>query len=639
MAQPVAYLYSGAFIPGTLARAEAESQEFTSVQVGFARLAIQGVDTGAANAYVVATSGAQNGIYTDGMIVEFKALNANTTNCTIAVDSGSTVALGGPGGASLAAGAIVANTWYLCRYNSTYSCFTLMAPITLTTTSNTISSAAPTHLVGLTPAGGSSTACAPIDVTFAIDQSIAPTWTGAHTFANMVTFASTVSFASGLMLTGPANTYAAEFTGNSGSGKSFGLEVDAGTNASDIAVLVNNQAGSTAFFEINGAGGIIVGSPTGGSQGVGTVNATGLFVNGVAVSNAVSHNPTATIGLSVVNGSAATFMTSDSAPPLSQAIAPTWTAAHIFTPSSAVTAVTINAAVNAVGMILNGGTNTSNTYLLEVLTGAGSGFSSGLLIEAGTTSGDNAILIENAAATHTYFQIKGDGSGQLGYNGSALGAIVWNTTGLATLNVDATSGYWTFHDATVAAVDRGYVGYGAGILSAAAQADFTVRAQGNLFLAAQGNNAIMELTGTSAPTIKGYGPTAAALVDMTPDSSSATLTTVGLTVNTALGGCKWSKQGNQVMLVIPAWSGTTDTSHAGKVTLTGLPAEIQPATTQVLNDIPVFNVGGTENSTPIQLTGSSGTLTYLSAVGGTAVSGTSTAVGQVAQNTVRYLLN
>lgn len=51
------------------------------------------------------------------------------------------------------------------------------------------------------------------------------------------------------------------------------------------------------------------------------------YVTGIAISSA---NPTATIGLSVVNGSATTFMTSDSAPALSQAIVPTWTGAHIW---------------------------------------------------------------------------------------------------------------------------------------------------------------------------------------------------------------------------------------------------------------------------------------------------------------------
>lgn len=43
-------------------------------------------------------------------------------------------------------------------------------------------------------------------------------------------------------------------------------------------------------------------------------------------------NPTASVGLSAVNGSAATAMRSDAAPALSQSIAPTWTGVHTFTP-------------------------------------------------------------------------------------------------------------------------------------------------------------------------------------------------------------------------------------------------------------------------------------------------------------------
>lgn len=44
-----------------------------------------------------------------------------------------------------------------------------------------------------------------------------------------------------------------------------------------------------------------------------------------------SANPTASVGLSIVNGSASTFMRSDGAPALSVAIAPTWSGVHTFT--------------------------------------------------------------------------------------------------------------------------------------------------------------------------------------------------------------------------------------------------------------------------------------------------------------------
>lgn len=46
-------------------------------------------------------------------------------------------------------------------------------------------------------------------------------------------------------------------------------------------------------------------------------------------------NPTASVGLTAVNGSASTYMRSDASPALSQAIAPTWTGVHTFSPTTA----------------------------------------------------------------------------------------------------------------------------------------------------------------------------------------------------------------------------------------------------------------------------------------------------------------
>jgi hypothetical protein len=54
----------------------------------------------------------------------------------------------------------------------------------------------------------------------------------------------------------------------------------------------------------------------------------------------VGANPTATVGLTAVNGSATTFMRSDAAPALSQAISPTWTGAHTWDGGSSSLTVT-----------------------------------------------------------------------------------------------------------------------------------------------------------------------------------------------------------------------------------------------------------------------------------------------------------
>lgn len=62
----------------------------------------------------------------------------------------------------------------------------------------------------------------------------------------------------------------------------------------------------------------------------------GLDMDAISAELAVSFlaNPSSTIGLTANNGSASTAMRSDATPALSQAIEPTWTAAHRFVPSA-----------------------------------------------------------------------------------------------------------------------------------------------------------------------------------------------------------------------------------------------------------------------------------------------------------------
>lgn len=70
-----------------------------------------------------------------------------------------------------------------------------------------------------------------------------------------------------------------------------------------------------------------------------------------------SANPSASVGLATVNGSASTFMRSDAAPALSQSITPTWTGAHSFT--AAGTAVTITNNITAGAFTGSGASLTS----------------------------------------------------------------------------------------------------------------------------------------------------------------------------------------------------------------------------------------------------------------------------------------
>lgn len=86
-----------------------------------------------------------------------------------------------------------------------------------------------------------------------------------------------------LIIAGAVNNWVQIINGASTSGQSFGLVINAGTTA-DTGFQVNNQSGATALFRVYGDGSVTVALPTGGTKGLGTINATGLFVNGVAVS-------------------------------------------------------------------------------------------------------------------------------------------------------------------------------------------------------------------------------------------------------------------------------------------------------------------------------------------------------------------
>jgi len=69
---------------------------------------------------------------------------------------------------------------------------------------------------------------------------------------------------------------------------------------------------------------------------------TGLTLAAGALSSTITPaNPSSSVGLAAVNGAATTYMRSDAAPALSQAISPTWTGTHIF--NNNVTAPVYNA--------------------------------------------------------------------------------------------------------------------------------------------------------------------------------------------------------------------------------------------------------------------------------------------------------
>lgn len=264
----------------------------------------------------------------------------------------------------------------------------------------------PSATMGLTAINGTAVTAMRSDASPALSQAISPTWTGNHAFSASSGVAVTVNAAAsgtGAIFNGSANSNPIAVNSVTTAGQSFGPVINAGTNSSDYALFIRNGAASSTIAKFFGDGGLTIGAPTGGDQGPGTVNSTGEFVNGVAVSTAVPANPTAVIGLTTVNGSASTFMRSDAAQALSQSISPTMIGNWIYNPSSGISQ-TINSANNSFGEKIVGGSTT--------------GQSLGLLIQAGTNSSDGGLTVRNQAGTGQYFAVYGDG-----------GAVVGNPTG------------------------------------------------------------------------------------------------------------------------------------------------------------------------------------------------------------------
>lgn len=154
------------------------------------------------------------------------------------------------------------------------------------------------------------------------------------------------------------------------------------------------------------------------------------------------------------------------------------------------------------------------------------------------------------------------------------------------------------------------------------------------------NNASTNINMQVAPAaLSGRGPIAAALVDMTPDTGTATLTITGCTASPT-GTLTWARVGKVVTATIPA---ITCTSNATSFTMTGWPSAIQPAAlTQNLYTPFAENAGSTLQAA-ITVTAASGTLTFgtISATGTISTTGwtASGAKGLSTAQTVSFQLN
>lgn len=108
-------------------------------------------------------------------------------------------------------------------------------------------------------------------------------------------------------------------------------------------------------------------------------------------------NPTATIGLTAINGSAATGLRSDGAPALSQAIVPTWTALHTF--SAGLTSngpLTSNGSATLAGFTSSAASRVNAAFVAYSVNGAGY-IAPGIVAPNGATVAGNGTTDDSSA--------------------------------------------------------------------------------------------------------------------------------------------------------------------------------------------------------------------------------------------------
>lgn len=133
----------------------------------------------------------------------------------------------------------------------------------------------------------------------------------------------------------------------------------------------------------------------------------------------VGANPSQGVGLSVVNGSAGTWMRSDGAPALSQAIVPTWTGLHTFASTSG---TVFNAPAAGTATVVFTGAVTNGAFVFaSAQTGAGAG-TDVKITRASTTAnaieeGTNIELWDTGSTTVTTLQQAGGQTELWQYNG------------------------------------------------------------------------------------------------------------------------------------------------------------------------------------------------------------------------------
>lgn len=182
----------------------------------------------------------------------------------------------------------------------------------------------PSAAAGLSAVNGSASTAMRSDGSPAISQSISPTWSGTHTFSNAPVMSTLTGYIKGngaLALTasstvplGDMATIAAHsYVGNNTGSTATPAAITATQITADLNVFTTSLKGL---------------APSSGGGTTNFLRADGTWA--APPGGGTAANPSASLGLSAVNGSATTYMRSDAAPALDVTISPTWSGNHTF---------------------------------------------------------------------------------------------------------------------------------------------------------------------------------------------------------------------------------------------------------------------------------------------------------------------
>ena len=242
----------------------------------------------------------------------------------------------------------------------------------------------PTTTIGLTAVNGSLTSGMRSDGAPALSQAIAPTWTGQHTFSlapilNTVTAGQVLLAGASKEVTSTGTTGTGSFMRAASPTTTGTLTAASGNFSGSLVALSAFEAQSTVTFTAMAGSGtrMLVADPF-GAISTQTIPAGGSLAN-----------PTGTIGLTAVNGSATSGMRSDGAPALSQAIVPTWTGKHTFSDSIVGASQRLSGNLNIAGNLADVGGVTARGLI----------FTSGTGLQISGTASTEDLLVNNSSSS------------------------------------------------------------------------------------------------------------------------------------------------------------------------------------------------------------------------------------------------